>query len=445
MFCKTYRIGVLADPDYAPHRTAAGGDLRSAVQSYCQHYLHILAHLPAGSAAAELRFVYCPGSSESDPQARLSIYMLLWAISPSVSDALEALILRGPLAGLYEIRKSDGILFSWERLNALCCVVRRDDFTRPLHAAEFNPAIPTYYYSITSFEPNENNDYLLLDRVLGTLTEHVIIAVRVEPTDVSAERTAHSAYERRLESINRSTDRESGDGAACLNYLSEEPRSHLQPRSVLEPLRYRDPLADDILQMQRRFHASLREPHLQFRICAFAESEPVAQLLGSVLAESAFAEGRYRVVGILREDARFSQLLTAAEKSQGWAEPFHKCLPAPESVEQYEGLMRLAHVAPASELTGAFRLPVAEHASPCCIRKKTDPVPEPADRLVVLGRDVEPRLGPNNHGLPRGIRFDELTKHCFVAGIPGKGKTTAVMNLLLQLAGVSVTRDGEDM
>lgn len=93
----------------------------------------------------------------------------------------------------------------------------------------------------------------------------------------------------------------------------------------------------------------------------------------------------------------------------------------------YSGLSRLSRVATVDELLGAFRLPVAPGTSPHCLRKNTDPVHQNEQNLIVFGQDQE------GSKLPRGLPLDQLAKHAFFAGVPGSGKTTATLNLCLQL------------
>ena len=112
---------------------------------------------------------------------------------------------------------------------------------------------------------------------------------------------------------------------------------------------------------------------------------------------------------------------------------------------------RLSRMATVDELKGMVRLPVGGHGSPRCIRKATDPKPVAGKEYVLIGDDLEsgspdrrafdallPDLSavfdnrtPSSLELklPRAV----LTKHTFIAGVPGSGKTTAVLNLLVQL------------
>ena len=105
-------------------------------------------------------------------------------------------------------------------------------------------------------------------------------------------------------------------------------------------------------------------------------------------------------------------------------------------LKDYGRLRPLGRLATVDELSGVFRLLIGGYFSPCCIRKNTDPPHQNPENMIVLGYDME--IGGDStakFGQPRGVLFDCLNKHLFVTAIPGSGKTTAIMNILLQLHG----------
>ena len=63
--------------------------------------------------------------------------------------------------------------------------------------------------------------------------------------------------------------------------------------------------------------------------------------------------------------------------------------------------------------------------------KNTDPKLIPEKDLIVLGYDEHSFAG-NETPVPRGISINTLTKHYSAFGLPGTGKTTSNINILLQ-------------
>ena len=81
-----------------------------------------------------------------------------------------------------------------------------------------------------------------------------------------------------------------------LIFLESDGFGHRGVHNKAKPFQRRDPLADDILRQQRRFHESLRQSHLCFSVQVMTEQWSTARLMGSVLAESAFEQGHYRLL-----------------------------------------------------------------------------------------------------------------------------------------------------
>ena len=211
---------------------------------------------------------------------------------------------------------------------------------------------------------------------------------------------------------------------------------HSASRSGLKPLRNKDPLADEILRQQQRFHETLAEPHLRFHIRVLAQTPAVARLLASVVGESAFEEGSYQLFDYAADDPLFEEVANGRKDLRSVPAPALAKLLGKRDIRLYDGMTGLANVAPVDQLTSVFRLPLASYGSPCCIRKNTDPPVQNADEMIVLGYDEQSALGSSTdevRPLPRGIRTDLLVKHAFVAGVPGSGKTTSIINLLRQL------------
>jgi len=117
----------------------------------------------------------------------------------------------------------------------------------------------------------------------------------------------------------------------------------------------------------------------------------------------------------------------------------------------YRKMARLCRMATVDELKGIIRLPVGGHSSPRCIRKSTDPEAKKGQANILIGDDMESSepaertynreldslsslfACKNPTRLESRLPLKSLTKHMFVAGVPGSGKTTAVYNILVQL------------
>lgn len=428
-FTIIYHISQIPDPAYSQYQAIAGSDIRSAVADGFEHLLRTLAQMPPQTVSAELLFVFAPQSDGSDRQSRLKLFLRLSAGEPGTLDSVDRLVKGGLLSRFYEFEDVNGLPLTPKRLGSACRLIRREEFVQPLHDSHFNYKIPSCYYTIMPFEPNVKNDYLLLDKVLDRLDEQVIIRIKVRPEDVSAQLHAHTGYLADLQSINRNWDDEYDD-SDCLDYLESGSYSYRHVRNTAKPFQRRDPLADDILRQQRRLHESLRQSHLCFSIQVLTEKPSTARLIGSVLAESAFEQGDYRLILDENTDAE-GDVLKAPVSNM--ADLYQPGFSVTMDVEDYHDLRALSHLATVDELLGLFTLPVGSFCSPFCLRKNTDPESIPKEELIVLGHD-EHSLAGNDAPVARGIHMETLKKHFSVFGLPGAGKTTSNINILGQLS-----------
>ena len=438
----TYVLEQIPDASYyAPYMTASDVDAHNAIARGCEHLLRALACMPIGSVSAEISFVFDPAGGNGNKQSRFKIYLQLHSCNSEVAHAVSTLVEQGTLARFYDFSICDQTPIIDAKMGAVVSVIRRIDVVTPLHSSEFNVNIPDFYFTINSFKPNTKNDYLVLDRVLDNITEPVVILLRVEPADISAAVQEHTRYLARLESIN-SPWRTLDDNGLTADYVDLQSHQNFGPTQQLELLQRPDFLASDILRPSRRFHESLYQPHLRFHIQAMAPTTAVTRLIGSVLAESAFDEGSYHLMVVEKGAALFDDIVNARKRRNTLVLPVFSQLWPGKDLTPYQDLALLSQSAPVDQLSGIFRLPVAHNDSPCCIRKNTDPPCMKEKDLIVLGYDRG--IGSNsselNSTMPRGVRIDQLTKHAFISGTPGSGKTTVIEHLMIQLFSMSVSQ-----
>ena len=199
----TYQVKEIPDPSYPQYQLAAGGDVISPSLHDFEHLLRFMASLPPGSAKVSIKLKYDPRPDAEDMQSRLSIYVEAHAFDRGTVESLKLLFEHSPLTRFYRFEPVDDLRVSWEGYKAACEVFRRETAITPLYKAEFNPMIPEFYYTINLFKSDDSNDYINLERVLGRISEQVIIDLYCEPVDVSSELSKHTKYLSQLQSINR--------------------------------------------------------------------------------------------------------------------------------------------------------------------------------------------------------------------------------------------------
>jgi hypothetical protein len=424
-----YLASDLPDPACQLHQATANGCVRTAIARDFEHLLHTVAGFPPAAVSAEIRFLFEPLSRSVSAQERLKLVLRISGREPGAVAVLQSLIEEGPLQRFYGFRPVSPTDNLSMKPRVACDIVRCMELIEPLYGAEWNRFIPPRYLVIQALESARDNDYLMVDRVLGNVDERLLISIRIEPTDVAAERAEHTRYLARLDRSAHCRDDDDD--------LDEPLEEDWAARSTRRTLHRADPLADDILRHQRRYHETLNQPHLRFHLRVLAEDPVVAHSLASVVAGSAFGGGSYRVVTMDSSDPRFHAASQIDHTPWGQPLPIYQQDWQAQGVGLYEQLARLANQATVDELIGGFRLPVASFSSPACIRKSTDPPDEDPAQLVTAGCEPAPCHGGKSEahaGIARGVPDVQLVKHGFMPGLSGTGKTTACINFLIQLA-----------
>lgn len=431
-----YVLRTLPDRTRPSDVVRAGGDVAGATRAAGEHFLRVVPTFEPGAVAVAWRFLYQPEGEGGDPQQRLTVHLVAQAHREEARLPLAHLLAGGPLIRFHELVPADGARIPWQRFAAVRHVVRWQRLIEPTVRREFNARALPAYYTIAPFEPRRDNDYLTLVDVLGQIQECVLFEVCVEPAETAGLLAEHTRYLSRLQQVNRTWDAgEESDGLFDFEGEGFATGGRRPPQRRVELLREREPLADDVLRRQQRFHETLLKPHLRFHIRVFAESASVARLLASTVGECAFENGSYDLLHHERGDPLFQRVTREHSRVRVVPAQALQPLPTEQTEWPYEGLRELSNVAPVEELASVCRLPLASHGSPCCIRKNTDPPSSGKDDLIVLGHEEVGGAGssPVAAGLPRGISVVSLTKHVFVSGMTGSGKTTKLLGLLLAL------------
>ena len=413
---KQYLVSEIPDCNFTRHQLAADGDVHEAIWKGWEILSRAVSRFPVGGVSCSLQAVFTPQPPNGDVQSRLCFIIKIESEQSAFFDEMRLLIEHGLLANYFVFRAAENHAPKAIKAPKTCHVVRRCQLIKPLHGSQFNDRIPEWYYLLHEFEPETNNDYATLDKVLNSVREPVSITIGIKPADLTHELAAHTKYLANLQSINRSWDHD--------DFQYDWPSAHISLQQSgygtsnllreIKPIRKSDPLADFVLRSQQKIHENLNHPHLAFFIRIDSSNHAVAHLVATVVAESAFSKGSYNII------------------QTGQAEG----LP-----EKYSAFKRMQGLANVEELSGVFRLPVASYASPLCIKKDTDPPAQSNGDRLIMGTDSAMQAALDIVGGQASALGPSLTgcaKHGFLCGVSGSGKTTAGMNLVLQLSGQKV-------
>lgn len=431
-----YSIPTVPDPDSDRLFRTTGGKGRERLVDAMEHMLRVLAGMPAESCSFALRFCYRPNGQACDLRRRLSVDLRVNARSPEWRSAISHLVENGPaadLVGLVHNRVTQRL--PWTTLRSACHIRHQCYLRKPMVAPDRNPDVPEMYFVQHPFVPNLRNDWMTLDGVLAGLNECVVIDVAFSPANVAGESAALAQYAAALQRAGSPWSVKHDMGSLGYEgYATGEPGI-----TKIDPLQEPDALARDVLRRVRALEEGICVPQLAFHVLVLAERESTARLVGAVVADSAFRGGSYalathsnqRTIRGYRSPIEKGFVLLAEQQTHVFGERWRS---APVQ------FLRLPHLATVDELLGIFRIPVVSGHSPLCIKSETDPEPMNYASSIVLGCSDSSAVSASDSITPLlGLPVQDLTKHMFVGGVSGSGKSTVIFHLLTELQRHGIT------
>ena len=442
-----YIVTEIPDQTHYKYAMSYEGSVKQHILLRSEHLLRMMANLFPGEITLAFRFVYDPEHADR-PQDRMQIHIDVKAAPDAPSSLIQQMICHGPLAEFYEIRGNSLPFRDWRLFQAVTEIIRLEEGLKPVHPPgldlqKLNDLIPDIYYCVHPFKPREDNDYSMLDKTCSFLKEPVLLEMMIQPVSTNDERECHYREIVKLMAIN-SYNRE--DYIIDADQLDPFKSLYEQGTSGNREARVKDPIADDFLRIHRDFHKNLRCPQLLFNIKVWSPSQEISHIIASTVAESAFKEGSYRLIDYGSADPFYKPSQRASEDTVLFLDSCHREI---WDVYQEKGLARLPHMTSVDEFKGLFRLPVAGQSPFRCLWRSTDYHRKMrVENGILMGHRADVNAGDMSKRpsqlndyletvdpsrIPVLMPVDILTKHMFVAGVPGSGKTTAIFNLLLQL------------
>ena len=381
----------LSDRTASHLKIHAGGNAFVGACDSLNEFRGMLASQRPDSLSYMMRMLMEPGNDNSDPQARMKIYLLLKGEHSVITSSALAHLQHGRLATYFPLTTVKKCPCPWNRMRCVTCVIRREEVVPALIMKEENSKLPPVYYRALPFIPNQEFDWLAIDEIAGRLNERFMLDVTVSPENVFSERAAHATYIARLEE-SRHTWRGGDERRSVERYLAKDSSYGHFGSGDSGATPKQDPLVDRIVRGQEQFHESLAEPNFLFSVRVFTEDVATGSLLASVLAETALCESSYGISQFVKGDPFFACALEAAQAVEPIVVPTHQKLFTQVEQEYYADLSRLASIASVSELESFLRLPIAKGVPPNCIHAKTDPKHVDPSEAIVIGYDISNRI-----------------------------------------------------
>ena len=423
-----FQINEIPDVEYLEYQVSCQNGVQETISNHFRYLLKKISTLKTGEVEVTLRIAYKPASKHKSLQSRMSIFLILNACDRALLDDLKTSVEKGGLSKFYNFISVDTMELSWDNINEISVITREENLIKPSIPCDYNYKIPSYYYSIQPFEANEQNDFMDLDKILDKVHEIVIIDVAVKPMEIKPLCLLHANYLSNLKDINNSWSI-NNDELSQVDYYDNTQSLYSQNNdTLLAPLKIKDPVADEIFSKQRRFNETLYDDHLIFNIRVLSETARTNSLVTSCVADSGFKNGHYQIFSSSNNTKEFESVLSSAKHLCSQNVFFSKT--KTQNIDQsiYTNIVQLNQYGTIEELSGIFRLPMANLRSPFCIRKNTDPLMVSCDaKSISIGTDEEIK----DFSIEIPLNF--FCKHFSIFGMSGSGKTTAIQNFMFNL------------
>lgn len=203
---------------------------------------------------------------------------------------------------------------------------------------------------------------------------------------------------------------------------------------------YRDRMSDTVFKEYEWLHENLSQPMFRYNILAMGNTRQCAALSAELVSLLKGTDStQYQTINITREQISVKKdfLYYPWNLNQKLVNHYRNfsILHALQCVPQMHMLYRLPYFIFAQEATALFRFPLGNQRTSGIKIHEIMQKSQNLDERVLQTDNVKlGRLLENEHNsIWVGCAQNTLTKHAFVVGMPGTGKTTFSLNLLLQM------------
>ncbi|NEP60992.1 MAG: DEAD/DEAH box helicase family protein, partial [Symploca sp. SIO2G7] len=408
----TYRVTHLPDLEKTEYHVRYGDDPASRLFKMQDNFLYTL-HTIANQYPLTCSLVYAYNPHELEQDKKLQIFVRVnfeSSLDQKDLKQVHKIFANSFWHDFYKIEEvADSVFAELNWAKHISFGIKQEEKLLPTVKRD---KAPSHYYLIQPFEPNPENDFVGFASKLEAYENRALIEVLIRPTNLLNDE--QWGLENLLRALSSLTSYEVKTSEISGKVI-EQPIDPVAERA----LRQFEDLREDI-QSQRLYEVSIR---------ILAENQFNASLLLNEFWVESSQKPLYREIGIDQEDARFSQAIESVKKgtrfSQAiWVEYWNK-LPENSPLMKLARLHRLFTV---EEVKACFRVVVPDPVVVFSgIPKETDLKSQESDKSILLGWQAGK---PKNQGQ---ALLKSLNKHVFICGVPGSGKTTAVLNLLFQL------------
>ncbi|MEM8829171.1 MAG: DUF87 domain-containing protein, partial [Cyanobacteria bacterium P01_G01_bin.19] len=412
-----YQVTHLPDLEKTEYHAKYGDDPASQLFEMQDNFLYTL-HTIAHQFPLECSLIYKYNPDELNEDKKLQIFVRLHFQNELLLDDLEEIKTIFENSFWKDFYKTEDITNSF-RLNTewgkhISFGIKQEEEIKPIIKRDKSPS---YYYLIHPFEPVDEIDRVSLCSKLEAYKNKALIEIVIKPTFLN--RKEEEALENFLQVLGTQTS-------------YEIKTSEISGKTIEQPI---DPIAERVLRQFEDLREEIQsQPLFEFSIRVLGENKFNANLLLNEFWVESSQKPLYRKIEIDREDPSFSEAIKAIEEGTlfpqaVWNDFWNEDREKSPLKNPLKNLIRLHRLFTIEEATPCFRVVVPDSAVVFSgIPKETDLKTDTSGKPYILLGWQAGKL-KNQAQVP----LKNFNKHVFICGVPGSGKTTAVLNLLFQL------------
>ena len=413
MLIVTYRVKHLPDLEKTEYNAKYGDDPASRLLEIQGNFLYKL-HTVANQYSLTYSLIYSYNPDEPDQDKKLQILVRVKVGSEVVLgkknlEEIKAIFKNSFLHDFYkieELEKQAELDLNW--VEFISFGIKKEEKILPTVKRKKSPS---HYYLIQPFEQKEGMNMMSVCSKLEADQKRALIEIVIQPTALMPRE--QEQLDKLLQNLGTLTS-------------PDFKTSPISGAVIEEPI---DPVAERALKLFEDLRDTIQsQPLYEISVRVLAENRFNASLLLNEFWVELSQKPLYREIGMSKEDRRF-ELALKSVKEGGlfspaiWTE-YWSSLPKDNPLIKLHRLHRLFTV---EEASAFFKVVVPDPVVVFSgIRKETDLKSE-SDDSILLGWQA----GKLNNQAQ--VPLKNFNKHVFICGVPGSGKTTAVLNLLFQL------------
>ncbi|MEG4456796.1 helicase HerA domain-containing protein [Microcoleus sp. N9_A1] len=414
-----YRVTHLPDLEKTEYHARYGDDPASRLSEMQGNFLYTL-HNIANQYPLTCSLVYSYNPDEPHQDLKLAIFVRVNFEDTLGQQDLEQILKIFESSfwkDFYEVKKIVGSIhldLNWVKF--ICFGIKQEEKIEPTVAPRKNKEdkiiSPSYYYCIQPFEPNDDNNLVGFVSQIESYQKRVVVEIAIKPTMLI------ETEQKSIETLLRGLD-------SITSYESET--SQVSGERKDKPI---DPIAKRTLDLFEDLREAVLNRRLyEFSLRVLAEEQFTASLLLNEFWVESSEQPLYREIGIGKNDPRFAKAIQSVELGTIFPEAiwtdYWNSVADNSTWFKFRRLHRLFTV---EEAQACFKVVIPDSVVVFSgIPKETDLKSAQSQDAILLGWQAGKS---QNQAL---VPLNNFNKHVFICGVPGSGKTTAVLNLLFQL------------